>query len=237
MRGSFFFITGEIEFQEATKKGALILATLALLDTVSANDRIYRIEEGASIAKSLIGKPVRYGSDWLGRHLKKVQIIGAVEKAWEEGKKIKGLVRVWNKELVERLKKGFKPLFSIGGVAEFAELIKKGKKIITKLYNAVCTHLQLLPSDAGFPTAKMHKLIEINESVILTEIEKTVSVCDAYGCRILGTIRKEFEEALEKKAIEEAIEEKVINRAIAEDISVMIMKVVKEPWRFFEKEN
>lgn len=236
MKGSFFFVTSEvelIEFDEAKpKKGARILATFMELDTPSANNRIYRFVEGKRIAQSLVGKFIRYGANWLGKHFKKVPKIGVVEEAYQKGKKIMGIVRIWDQGIIETLKQGTKYLFSVGGVADFGKMVKKGKKYFTKLFHALCTHLQLLPNDpegAGFPSAKMHKIIEINESVMLTQ---TVNVCDKFGCKILTAIQEDFEEALLNEA-----KRKAISRAVAMDIVMIIEQVIREPWKFFEKES
>jgi len=237
MRGSFFFVTSEVEFQEATEKGARIFATFMELNKISGNDRIYRIEEGARIAKSLIGKPIRFGADWLGKHIiNKNPIIGKVEQAFQEGSKIKGVVRIWNKDVVAKLKKGIKFLFSVGGVAQFGETIRSGAKVFTRLWNAVCTHLQLLPNDpsgAGFPTAKMHKIIEINESVMLTG--GTLKICGIDGeCRILNGIKDEYEyEEAKRKTIRDIAKQKAINRIIAH----VIVAAIKEPLVSLEEEN
>jgi len=247
---SFLFVTSEIDFlpvelgdiifEEGKKKGARILATFCELDKASQNNRVYRFEEGEQMAKSLIGKPIRFGADWKGKHYENVPIIGEVENAWVVGKKIKGIVNVWAKNIIAKLKKGIKYLFSVGGVAQFGETVVKGAKVVTKLYHAICTHLQLLPNNpkgAGFPSAKMHKIIEINESVMLMQTED-IKVCDAYGCKILKNIKDDFEEAYKVgKAVEESTEAKVINRAIAEDIAVMIRIVIKEPWKFINEEK
>lgn len=224
---SFFFITTECEFQEATKKGARVLATFMELDTPSQNGRIYRFVEGKEIAKSLIGRTIRYGADWLGKHLTNVPIIGKVETAFREGKKIKGVVHIWNKNIIEKLKAGVKFLFSVGGVAQFTKAVKKGKQIFTTLYNAVCTHLQLLPNNpkgAGFPTAKIHKILEINESYILTD--DNLKLCDMNGkCRILNGIKVEFEEAL--------VYEEIIETEIAKDIAEEIDRASRIIARLF----
>lgn len=213
---SFFFITNECKFQEATKKGARVLATFMELDTPSRNKRIYRFEEGESIAKSLIGRLIRFGANWIGKHLEDVPVIGKVEKAFQQGKKIKGIVHIWDKNIVSQLKKGVKFLFSVGGVAQFGEVVQKGKQFFTRLYNAVCTHLQLLPNNpkgAGFPTARIHKILEINEAYLLTN--ERLKVCDLYGkCRILNGIKKEFEES----ALEEDIIIREVVQSIAEEV-------------------
>ena len=248
---SFLFVTSEIEFlpvelgdilfEEAKGKGARILATFCELDKPSGNNRIYRFEEGDQMAKSLIGKPIRFGAYMKGIHFKKAPKIGIVESAWKEGKKIKGIVRIWGKEIIAKLKKGIKFLFSVGGVAQFGETVKSGGKFVTKLYHAICTHLQLLPNNpkgAGFPSAKMHKLIEINESVMLAQIED-IKVCDAYECKILTGIKTDFEESNRiKEAIGELTEAKIINKAIAEGIAMVTNVIIKEPRKFMnEKES
>jgi hypothetical protein len=195
------------------------------LDTPSANNRIYRLEEATKIAKSLIGKPIRYGADWLGKHLKEVPIIGIVEQAWQDAKKIKGIVRIWEKSIIDTLKNGAKYLFSVGGIADFAEVIQKGKQLFQRLHNAICTHLQLLPNDpkaAGFPTAKMHEIIEINESVMISQ-------CDGGVCPILKRVKDDFEET---KILNDAIT-KVLNKAVAQDIAEMIMAVIQEPFEYY----
>jgi len=250
MKKSFFFITSEVAFDEfeilptlfeegkGKKKGARILATFMELDTPSQNSRIYRFVEGKKIAQSLVGKLIRYGANWFGKHFKKVPVIGIVEEAYQKGKKIMGIVRIWDQGIIETLKKGTKYLFSVGGMADFGKMVKKGGKFFTKLYNALCTHLQLLPNDpegAGFPSAKMHKVIEINESVMLAQGE--TKVCDIYGCKILKDIHDTFQEAVAiEGAISDAIEEKAISRAVAIDISVIIDHIT-EFRELIEKEN
>lgn len=229
--GSFLFITSEMEFQEATAKGARVLITMAELDKPSSNNRMYRLAEGKSIAKSLIGKTIHFGATILGKHLNNVPTIGFVESAYQAGNKIKGIVRITAKEYVDAIKKGQKFLFSIGGIADFGETIKRGKEMVTRLYNAICTHLQMLPNDpngAGFPTAKMHKVIEINESVMYTNL----MVCEDGVCKILSGIQEEFEES---KAFMDMVEAKVINMAIDDDIVATIKAIMKEPWVIFDK--
>lgn len=231
----------EIIFEEGKGKGARILATFCELDKPSNNNRIYRFAEGKQMAKSLVGRAIKFGADWKGKHLTKVPVIGKVEKAWVEGKKIKGIVRIWAKNIVAKLKKGKKYLFSVGGMAQFSETVKRGKKFVTTLFNAICTHLQLLPNNpkgAGFPSAKMHKIIEINESVMITQTSDNLTVCDAYGCKILSEIQTEFEEARKvEEAVEELTETKIISRAIAEGIAVVVRQDIKNPRKFMVEEE
>lgn len=218
MEGSFLFITPEIEFMESTPKGARVLATLMELDKPSQNGRIYRFIEGAKIATSLVGRTIKFGANWLGKHVMNTDVIGKVEKTWQEGNKIKGIVLIWAKNFVDRIKAGEKFLFSVGGVAKFAEVIQIGKKLFTKLHDAVCTHLQMLPnnpSGAGFPSAKMEKVIEINESVLFTN---DIQVCHAGICKVLKGINDEFEEA---KALEKEIDDQIIMEIVAEDIKLI----------------
>jgi len=214
---SFFFVTREISFEETKEKGARLYATFMELDKASVNGRIYRFAEGIKMAKSLIGKPVFYGVTWFGKHDLSKAPIGIVETAEVIGKKIKGIVRVTDQGLIETLKQKVKYMFSVGGIADFAENVKEGGKQlinkfgrpIIKLYNAVCTHLQLLdgdPKKAGFESAKMERLIEINESALQTG---TIMVCEHGTCKILQGIKEqglqEYEENLFDNVILETI--------------------------------
>lgn len=233
---SFFFVTREVdfrpEFSETKGKYARILGTFMELDKASTNGNIYRFSEGEKIAKSLIGKPIRYGANWLGKHLKKGPKIGFVESAMVVGKKIRGVVRITAPHLIEALKAGTKFMFSVGGVAKTFNLIKRGKEVFTQLIGAVCTHLQLLdnnPEKAGFKSAKMLKLLEINESVLNTG---TIMICEDDSCRILKGVAAEFGECSEEKF--RKIEDNIIRKAVVDDIAVIVEKIMREPWLFFE---
>lgn len=195
---SFLFVTKDVEFQETDpeEKFIRIKATFLELDkpsigSISKIPKIYRFEEATKIADSLIGKPVYYGTNWAGAHTDKHEI-GFVETAKKIGKRIKGTVKVWITEgtsaIIESLKSGSKFLFSVGGVAQFGKLIKKGGQHIQKLYNALCTHLQMVPSGTkvGFPNAKLEKIVEIQE---------TVMVCEDDVCSILGDIKEYYGES------------------------------------------
>lgn len=226
---SWFFITTDVAFQESSKLGARILATFMELDTPSQNNRIYRFVEGKKIARSLIGKAIRYGADWIGKHLEDVPEIGVVEKCWQKGKKIKGIVLIWDKGIVSQIKAGIKFLFSVGGFAKFGEVVRKGKRILTRLHNAVCTHLQLLPNNpkgAGFPTAKIHKILEINESFMMTET--SLKVCGFDGkCRILEGIKGNFlDDSGKPQSPDEAIDQEIEDEIIEKSILIATKKVL-----------
>jgi len=176
----------DIEFEE-TEKGAKIIATVLELEKSSANDRFYKIEEGESIAKSLEGKPVYYGTDSMGRHdnplmraTSKKEPVGFVESAKVVGNKIKAIVKIINDSLIQRLKKGTKFLFSVGGHAIRETLEKIGDKVIHVLSGAKCNHLQIVDLDTpvGFPNAELEKVLEINETVMIIGkgevVEKTL---------------------------------------------------------------
>lgn len=176
----FYFFTKEVEFQESDVKGALVEATVMELEKVSNNKRVYVIEDGPEIAKSLIGKDVYYGTDWRGKHENplvegkedsKATPVGFIESAKVVGKKIKAKIRITAQGMIEALKQGVKYLFSVGGKA-ISETIKKiGDKIVHILHGARCNHLQMVDvgTPVGFPSAKMEKLIEINETVMICE--------------------------------------------------------------------
>lgn len=184
MDNVFYFISKEITFEETEGKGARIEATVMELEKVSANGNVYKIEEGDKIAKSLVGKNVYYGTDAFGKHenpitkgeKSKKEPVGIVESVKVIGKKVKAVIRIINQGLIEALKQGVKYLFSVGGNA-IGETIKKVKdKIIHILHGTRCNHLQILDmgTPVGFPNAKMEKLIEINETVMVLEQKKAV---------------------------------------------------------------
>jgi hypothetical protein len=185
---SFLFVTSDVVlFEETKEKGALVECTMLELDKTSEQGTEYRFEEADSIAESLVGKPIFYGTNWKGKHDRTRPDVGKVIKTWLKGKRIKGLVRIIAKPLIERLKAGVKFLFSVGGVADFAESVKKAGRTIRRMINAVCTHLQIVDAGTkvGFPSAKMERLVEINETLIL---------CEDGTCSILKSIKKDFEE-------------------------------------------
>lgn len=175
----FYFISKKVEFSETVGKGARIEATVMELEKVSQNGNVYQIEEGPAIAKSLVGKNVYYGTDPLGKHDNPItkkkesnnEPIGIIESAKVVGKKIKAIIRVINQGMIEALRQGVKYLFSVGGTA-ISETIKKIKgKLVHVLHGAKCNHLQIVEmgTPVGFPNAKMEKLIEINETVMVCE--------------------------------------------------------------------
>ena len=182
MTESFLFVTPEVSFEE-TDSGARITATVMELEKISHNGRLYRIEEGDQIAKSLEGKPVYYGTDWAGRHENplmreesKAKPVGFVESAKVVGNKIKAVIKIISQGLVESLKQGVKFLFSVGGNA-ISEVKKKiGNRIVSILKGARCNHLQIVDkgTPVGFPNAKMEKVVEINETVMFCK----GGVCD-----------------------------------------------------------
>ena len=173
---SFLFVSPELTLFEETDSGARILATVMELEKISRNGRFYRIEEADSIAKSLEGKPVYYGTDWAGRHENplmrgdsKAEPVGFVESAKVVGNKIKAVIKIISQGLIEALKQGVKYLFSVGGHA-IAEVKKKiGNRIAHVLKGAKCNHLQIVDvgTPVGFPNAKMEKIVEINETVMI----------------------------------------------------------------------
>jgi len=166
-------------FQEVAEKFARIEATVMELDKASeGNNRIYQIEEGSDIAKSLIGKPVYYGVTPLKRHDNPLvkedsqkEPVGLVEFAEVVGKKIKAKIKIFNESIIETLKAGTKYLFSVGGHAVKETLKKMGEKIIHILHGAKCNHLQLVDvgTPVGFPNAQMEKLIEIQETIMMCQ--------------------------------------------------------------------
>ena len=107
IRSAFLFVTTEVEFQEATPKGARVTATFMELNKPSGNNRMYRIEEGEQLAKSLVGKVIRFGANMAGKHFNKVKKIGFVESARKVGDKIKGVILIFDKNYIEQIKNSY----------------------------------------------------------------------------------------------------------------------------------
>ena len=172
---SFLFVTGDVVFQETTPKGAVLEITALELNKESQQNTPteYRIEEGEQIAASLVGNPIYYGTKATGKHLKGRPSVGEVLDAWKKGNKIKAKILITSKSLIKKIKKGIKFLFSVGGVAEFAEVIRRGKRIVKRMVNAFCNHLQIVDvwTKVGFPNAKVERLIEINETVLFVDFD------------------------------------------------------------------
>jgi len=226
---SFLFVTKDVRFEETSpdEKFVRISATFLELDKPSVGSpskmpKIYRFEEGKQIAQSLVGKSVFYGTDWSGRHTDKFKI-GVIEKAVKLGRKIKGIIKILITEetvaLVESLKKGGKFLFSVGGVARFGKLIEKAGKKVQKLYDAICTHLQMVPSGTpvGFPNAKLEEIVEIQETVMVCEgdvcsILKEIKTCYGESCSVCNVETTETTETFisDEELIEGALKGKHI---------------------------
>jgi LEA14-like dessication related protein len=192
----FYFVSSEvsfseISFSESKEKGAFIEATVLELEKASEGPmhNVYQIEEGEEIAKSLIGQPVYYGVNPVGKHDnpfvsgKEKEPVGIVEKARVVGNKIKAIVKIISASLIETLKLGTKYLFSVGGVAISESIKKIGAKLVHVLHGARCNHLQIVDANVpvGFPNAKMERLIEINE---------TVMMCEGDSCKCVNVERE-----------------------------------------------
>lgn len=204
--GMFYFITKEITFEETVEKGAILEATVMELEKVSGNGNVYRIEEAKAIAKSLIGKDVYYGTDVFGKHdnpiakkkVSKKTPVGIVQSAWVVLNKIKAKIRIVNIGMIEALRSGVKYLFSVGGNAVSETLKKIGDKVVHILHGVKCNHLQIVDKGTpiGFPSAKMEKLIEINE---------TVMICEGGLCKVHNSPKRK-KRVIEIIDVEETIE-------------------------------
>jgi len=163
----FLFVSKTIEFNEST---ALVSAVFCELDKKSENGRVYRFSDANEIIESLIGSVVYFGVDIFGRHLKN-KVVGIVEEAVLVGKTIKGKIRIDSQSIIEKLKSGVKFLVSIGGTA-YAK-IRKG---FMEMVNPIVNHIAIWESSqrniygekqsAGFSSAKIDKILEIEESVL-----------------------------------------------------------------------
>ena len=158
-------------FEESKQPFARLEITACELDKVSGNGRLYRFAEKEQLRDSLINSPIFYGITSTGKHKKNEQV-GFVESAKIVGNKIKAIVKVTSTKILNSLKSGFKNfLFSVGGVADLAKLIQRGAKKFIEMVGAKITHLNIWqsnnPKTAGFESAKLEKVLEFQESVLL----------------------------------------------------------------------
>jgi len=176
---SFLFISPFVEFQEVDE-GISVKVIFMELDKASVNGRIYRFAEAARIAKSLLKKPIFFGTKIAcsGPFCKRVHnlsgdSVGYVEFA-EVKKKLKrivGRIRVTCPQLIQKIKEKTKYWVSVGGMADRAEFTgmwtPKGNPIV-KLIGSIVGHVSILPSRlmAGFKTAKTETF---QETVMLGE--------------------------------------------------------------------
>jgi len=222
-------------FEEGKKNPFARVEVMAVeLDKISANGRVYAFQDAELMRASLVGKQILYGLTPEGKHRKAYQTIkiGFVESARIVGRKIMAVLKITDSGILETLKAGARNfLCSVGGVADMAKLVVEKAKRFIKMIRPRCTHIQFWQSsdssEAGFPTAKMTKILEFQESAFFTE-DVTVQECDMFGCRVLAQIRRDYEfEEAKRKLVRESIKRKAISRAIAEDI-VRIIKGIPE---------
>ena len=191
----FVSVPQTLQFSEATAEhtpSALIQITAMELDKESNNKRVYRFSEAESIRKSIEGSPIFYGlkvnrtqvsSNLVKREQEHdfSEKIGYVEKAWIVGKKIKAAIRVTAPKILGMIKRGIKDfLFSVGGDAKQARLVKQGAKKFMEMVGAVVTHISMWknkhePTESGFESARVEKILEFQECVLYTEFEAGLS--------------------------------------------------------------
>ena len=160
---TYLFVSSVGKFEESV---GLVSCTFMELDKKSENGRLYRFEDAEQIIETLIGSPIRYGINWLGKHLEgsETREVGFVESAELIGKKVVGSIRITSKDILSKIKSGVKFLLSVGGKAGM--VLKKG---FVEMINPKVEHVQLFPTsqgEAGFSSAKVEKILEIEESVL-----------------------------------------------------------------------
>lgn len=167
---SFLYVSSSIELEETTGRNALVSACVMELGKISEQGTFYEISEGVRMAKSLVGRPVYYGINLEGKH-KKGLAVGIVESAHKVKQKIMATIRITDLGLIDKLKRGTRFLFSVGGIANIVETIRKAGRIIKKKLGCIMTHLQIVDADTnvGFPSAQIERVLEINESILLVD--------------------------------------------------------------------
>ena len=175
METSFLYITKGYTFEEGKGKFARIQITAMELDKVSRNKNLYRFSERYEIARSIIGRKVRWGISRVGKHLKglRTKVVGFVESTKVVGNKIRAVIKITDTDVISMLKSGIKRAFrfSVGGVAQTARLVQKAGKRFFELIGARVNHLQMWlsekPRESGFESAKVEKVLEFSESALI----------------------------------------------------------------------
>lgn len=185
---SFLFITKDVRTFMESGKIAYVKCTALELDKPSINGKIYAFEEGDKIAESMVDKPIYFNIDWRGKHKLDEESIGKIILAKRIGKKIKAILGITDLKIIDKLRQGLKFLFSIGGHAKTSKYFKQGKRMVEKLFGTVIQHLQMIPdgknifgkSKVGFPSAKMEKILKIEESCLVVS-DKKLAIWVALG--------------------------------------------------------
>lgn len=177
--------TQNLRFEEvftSVEPYAIISGVFLQLDqpSLGREHRIYRFSEARQMIDSLIHRPVYYGSDVFGIHkTSKKDLVGRVEACILRGSKLIGFVKITSRTLIDKLRRGLRLLFSVGGSADYEESVKdENGQTVNILHNAKMEHLTIVPRDTkvGFPKAKMLELIELNETVMLVDPKEIAEI-------------------------------------------------------------
>jgi len=166
--------------EETFKDYVMVEATL-LTEGRSTKGYLYTVDDANfnMVAETAVGKPIYHGINVVGEHkapkLKGVYLkghsgifdenavaVGKVVKSWFDilTRKVKAKLKIWDKDLIHRIKKGFK--VSVRGVFDrFKNVIHKGQNAM-KVFGLKIKDIQLVePSTkVGVRGAQVEKVLE-----------------------------------------------------------------------------
>jgi len=177
--GEFTF-TSPLVLEETYRDYVIVEATL-LTEGISKHNYLYTVSDAnfQLVAETAENSPVYYGvnifgehkapkvkGDWLQSHSgffdKKAKPVGKIVQSWFDriGRKVKAKIKIWEPDLMRRIRKGFK--LSIRGVYDkFKRVFYKGRNAI-KVIGLRIKDIQLIePSQkVGVAGAKVERVLE-----------------------------------------------------------------------------
>jgi len=174
-----FIFESPLILEETAPEFVMVEATL-LTEGVSEKGYLYTVDDAdfGLVAETAVNKSVYYGQTIFGEHkaprLKGQRLkdhsgmfsnkppVGKVVRSWFDKKlrKVKAKLKIWDKDLVKRIKRGFK--VSIRGIFNtFQNVIHRGREAI-KVIGLKIKDIQLVEPDVevGVKGAKIEHILE-----------------------------------------------------------------------------
>jgi len=174
-----FMFTSPLILEETAKNYVMVEATL-LTEGLSKRGKLYTIDDTDFylVAETALNKPVYYGTNIFGEHKAppvkgiwsqlhsgvygNVKPIGKLVKTWVDrvARKVKAKIKIWDKDIMHRIKEGFK--ISVRGLFDsFKYVMYKGRKALKPLKLRI-KDIQLLEptTRVGVSGAKVERILE-----------------------------------------------------------------------------
>jgi len=174
-----FYFTSPLILEETAKDYVMAEVTL-LTEGLSKKGYLYTVADADFnlVTRTALNKPIYYGTNIVGEHsapkIKGIFLkshsgifsdaspVGKVVKTWFDSvaRKVKAKIKIWDKDLVHRIKEGFK--ISIRGIFDsFKRVLHKGRNAIKPLGLRI-KDIQLLEptTTVGVSGAKVEKILE-----------------------------------------------------------------------------